>query len=159
MIAMLKNKYDFEIIVASGQKSRETQSAKIQGKPENGDFLGTINNDSKAPNPFMQKLIQSVRENQDLKYYSDLFDGEQYAAYEGLFLAPGRSFPGLNDHETRPLSDRPLMILKDFATKETILHEFLHWQSHQSKHTCNLWLLRVFLTYLSAVQDSLSVLL
>lgn len=128
MISMLKKNYGFEVIVASGQKSRETKSASVHGKPENGDFLGTINHDRKATNPFVQALIESVRENHDLKYYSDLFEGDKYAAYEGMFLAPGRNFPGLVDHASRPLSNRPLMILKDFATKETILHEFLHYQ-------------------------------
>jgi len=142
MIAKLKNDFDFEVIVSSGDRARSSGAPQPKVRTENGDFFGTIQG-ALPPNPFIAKLIQSVRDNAQLQYYQDFFESKEASDYVGMFLAPGRNTPGLSDAATRPLGNRPVMLLKDFADRETILHEFIHYQIYldrQQKGESDPWL-------------------
>lgn len=141
MIERIENEFGVRVVVASGNKTRNRKpkntlesnlSAGRQG--EFVDFL----NDSTHANPELSKFLNRSLSDQKLAYYQSLFEKDEFEDQSAVFIAPGQSFPGANDQQTRPLRDQGIIVLKDFATRETLLHEFTHYQIFKERAQRNI---------------------
>lgn len=134
MIGILRKQYGIRVYVTQDDVPPAQAYVKRDPSTASGDSTTTELNiapENYSPNPKLKDINETSTDGPAVIQYTAAFKDNAYQEDRGMFLQPG----GVLEHQNGPMLHEkdPVIFLKSYADRLTILHEFVHFLIYQAR--------------------------